>query len=421
MNVVLEKLSALNDKSLRLRQRSLPGIKGLFSVYKINIQDLKFNPYNDRLTMEIKGYERENKRSLGFDDVSQNFLFQALRNLHKQRNKQTWDDIVIKGLVRPVVVNSFGVVLDGNRRVAILREKIGEFEQNDKYKHLENIEVVVVESESETVSKREIQKWETSLQMDEDPKLEYDPINIYLKISRLVKDVSNEKDKYLEVAKQMGPRYKSNDIKNYYELYQNEMSNYLDYFKSSDNPLLLKGREDHFKTFRNGFNQKIKKNEFNSEINYEDSKEDYELAKKVLYALISIFFEGKAFRTVFPKKTKTFLSTKEGLNCLHKYLQDNEIFKWVMDQPSMKIFQEENMKSLKKFIKELNAKVREDNPNDDLKIIVEKLEKNSEKIYNFSTLNPNKVERSDLERLSKVKDKLIQLISNVEFKDDSID
>jgi hypothetical protein len=120
-------------------------------------------------------------------------------------------------------------------------------EQSNK---LKEINCIVI---PKTLNKNEISEYETKLQMAEDSKLEYDPINIYLKVNKLLKEkkeeILNQEARYKAVSQLMGStKYNKNIIKTFGETFD-VMEDYLTSIGKEKKYKELEHKEDQFKNF----------------------------------------------------------------------------------------------------------------------------------------------------------------------------
>ena len=310
----------------------LSNIKGEHSAWKVSLQELLFNPFNDRFAMEIQSWRKEHDKQLGFDEKSQNFLFEMLSS-NKARNKKTRDDIIENGVLKPIVIDLNGVVLDGNRRVSILKtimnnNKLIKSLGNKRADEFLKPEVVIIKKAME---EDEIRDYETTLQISEDEKVEYDPINIYLKIDRLFNssDHLNEDGKIKDVSRKMGANYKDSDIKKRIEVFS-VMKMYLKFLKRDGEFTFLRKKEDHFKqiqSFYNSYN--------NSSIKFEKgekmSREQFSKVRDILYGLTAAHVEGKQFREYIPsnkKSGKSALQSTKGIDEVYDSLYVKHLLKF---------------------------------------------------------------------------------------------
>ena len=225
------------------------GQQRTFSVYEVDLSLLNFNHLNGRILSLSKEYERENGKSLG--DLSlidrDNIIRHWIWDKNKARNEQTYQDLKIKGQLEPGVVTNDGLIVDGNRRFMLL-SRIKEEEGVDrKFKTVILDETYTPSGNTDT--DLDIKRLETSIQMGMDEKVDYDPIEKYLKVKDLMSH-KRSKMPIKEIAEMMNFR-KSNgdpdedrvkDLNNIALL----MDRYLKFFKMPDMYSTISEQEDLF-------------------------------------------------------------------------------------------------------------------------------------------------------------------------------
>lgn len=163
-----------------------PGTK--YNSYKIPIECIVFNHVNDRFASSRREYEANTGKSLIRDDIdSQKVIEDFIWKSNETRNNETLENLLKVKQEQPGVINREGLVLDGNRRAALILKIYtspeGTFKNIDKneFKHYEAIII------PEDLTDEEIHLIETNLQMNTDDKVEYNPIEKYLKVDSLYK------------------------------------------------------------------------------------------------------------------------------------------------------------------------------------------------------------------------------------------
>lgn len=205
-------------------------------VYKIPIEYLVYNKYNGRILSRIKSLETQNKKINIEDEKDFKIVQKLLFDSHPSRNRQTEKSIKSNGQEKPGIVTKDGVVIDGNRRFMFLNRLVKSVVINpEKFKFFEA--VILPVNLSDDV--KQIRQLETSYQMGEDKKLDYNPIEKYLKAQELKNSEVSEKD----ISSWMGET--ESVIKNYLETMKT-MDDYLDYLGYQGIYTQLDGREDWF-------------------------------------------------------------------------------------------------------------------------------------------------------------------------------
>jgi len=197
----------------KTRRQKLP-------VYEIDLDYLIYNPYNGRIASRVKSYEKLNKgESLNPedpDDVQKIELF--LDESSKRSNADTFISLRDQGQLKYGIVTKDGYIIDGNRRAMLLRKVANEKKEKPTY-----FLGVVLEEELDE-NPKEIMRLETTFQMGEDAKVDYDPIEKYLKCKDLIQYYPGDKG-IDEIAKMMGEKPPA--IKEYLSIME-RMDDYLD-------------------------------------------------------------------------------------------------------------------------------------------------------------------------------------------------
>ena len=154
-----------------------------YSVYKIKLNELRYNVQNDRIATWVSEYDSQNNGELP-DDVEElnNIIENFIVESNPQAIKKTQDDIDRNTQQEPAVVLNNGVLIDGNRRFTCLRRLAKE---NPKFGW---IEAIILPPETMD-DKKAIKVLELSIQHGKDSKVDYDPID---RLVGVYKDVIKE-------------------------------------------------------------------------------------------------------------------------------------------------------------------------------------------------------------------------------------
>lgn len=206
-------------------------------VYRIPIDYLIYNKYNGRILSRTKSLEVQNKKLDAENKDDSEKIEKMLYESHRSRNKKTQKSILGKGQEKPGIVTTDGVIVDGNRRFMFLNRIIKDSDKTDteKFKYFEAVILPVSLAENPDG----IRRLETTYQMGEDKKLDYNPIEKYLKTQELVLNGVSEED----IALWMGEDKK--DIEKYSQTMKT-MDDYLEYLEYEGVYTQLDGREDWF-------------------------------------------------------------------------------------------------------------------------------------------------------------------------------
>ena len=154
-------------------------------VYKINLDFLVYNPYNGRISSYVKTYEKEKGVQLDSSlpehlKVIEDFLAKS----NKSRNEKTEISIRNQGQMKYGIVTKDGFIIDGNRRASIINKICRKDGTAPGYF------LAVILDEKLNDNAAEIRKLETTYQLGEDDKVDYNPIEKYLKCKDLISDFS---------------------------------------------------------------------------------------------------------------------------------------------------------------------------------------------------------------------------------------
>jgi hypothetical protein len=180
----------------------LEGNRHELDVYQIPWEFLIFNVKNGRLAKEVLHYEHLNNQKLDPENKDDALVIRKM--LLRQDTAATdylKDDIRRVGQLEAGIITHDGIVINANRRFAVLQELYDE----DKLEKHRFMEVAVLPPH---VSPRDLWMIEAGLQLSRDPRLSYGPINGRLKL-REGKD-SNLSSAELALA--MGRGMKASDV-----------------------------------------------------------------------------------------------------------------------------------------------------------------------------------------------------------------
>jgi hypothetical protein len=148
-------------------------------VIDIPLDYLVYNKYNGRIKAITLSYEREFGEIEPIKDKDKIISF--LWNSAESRNKQTKESIENFGQNEPGIVTKDGIIIDGNRRASII-SKINEGIENEEDKI--KFKAIILPDELED-NRKDIIYLETVYQIGVDSKVDYDPIEKYLRCKEL--------------------------------------------------------------------------------------------------------------------------------------------------------------------------------------------------------------------------------------------
>ena len=177
VDVRIEQLKTLRESGKANQRMNLfyKGKPETFDVFKIDLDFLVFNRHNGRIESEMQTWQLEN--DIGERDYSPEIhkrISEFLWRSNVQRNRHTLEDLKVKQQLRPGIVSLDGVIIDGNRRAMLL----------GKIKPQRPFEAVILPDDYYSDEKA-IVRLETEFQIGEDSKLDYGPLEKYLKVKRL--------------------------------------------------------------------------------------------------------------------------------------------------------------------------------------------------------------------------------------------
>ena len=268
-------------------------------VYRIPLDYLVYNRLNGRISSRVKAFEREN-HTLNVEDPADISIIEGLLwGSNEARNDRTMKDLVANGQIRHGIVTANGVIIDGNRRASLLRRA---YRERSKHKGWSTNDVercrffnaIILPQNAED---RDIQQLETTYQMGEDDKLDYNPIEKYLKCRDLIK-VGFDVD---QIASMMGEKT-STPINTWLETLK-VMDDYLATLGYEEMYPMLDHYEDQFLSLQKGL-QDLRKHAAIASTDWEYTDTDVDDLQVIAFDYIRYGQEGKEFRRICkPSKT----------------------------------------------------------------------------------------------------------------------
>jgi len=247
-------------------------------VYKIPLKYLLYNKYNGRILSRTKSLESQKIKINPESEAGKKTIEKLLWDSKIDRNKRTKEDMEKYGQKKVGIITRDGIIIDGNRRAMILN-------RIEKFDYFKAVVLPVTLEENPT----EIEKLETSYQMGEDEKLDYNPIEKYLKSKNL-------KQKNIDtntIAAWMGQS--SSIVEGYLDVMK-IMDDYLDYLDYKDMYTQLDNREDLFISLTKWVNTFYGEKSTKAFDGYKDS--DVDDLKIIAFDYIRARYEGKNFRSI---------------------------------------------------------------------------------------------------------------------------
>lgn len=180
-------------------------------AFEIPLECLIFNKYNARIGTFVKTYEKQHGPINPETDDGKKLIADFLWRSKESRNKATLKDIEERGQLVIGIVTKDGVIIDGNRRCMLLERA-----QRNHF-------LAVILDDELKDNPREIRQLETVYQLGMDEKVDYNPIEKYLKC-RDLRDSDNFREE--QIAEMM--RETPGDIRKYLDTLE-LMDEYLEY------------------------------------------------------------------------------------------------------------------------------------------------------------------------------------------------
>lgn len=266
------------------------------SVYKIPLNLLVYNKYNGRILSRTKSLENQKNIIDAETDEGKLIIEKFLWNSKPKRNETTKKSLAKHGQEKVGIITKDGIIIDGNRRAMLL----------NKIEHIDTFKTVVLPVTLEE-NPDEIEKFETKYQLGEDRKLDYNPIEIYLKIQNLYKHLSGKsqfspddvhKPSIKKIYEWVGDYKNINSEKDieYTLSVIDTMDDYLDYLEYNGIYVALDEREEQFRGLTLWLDNLYGENSKKAFDNYKDNNVD-EL-KALCFDLIRIKFKNEKFRYI---------------------------------------------------------------------------------------------------------------------------
>ena len=261
-------------------------------VWRIPLDFLIYNKNNGRIGSDVLSYEKQNGELNAEKDDDRKIIEKFLYESKVDRNKITMDSLFKNGQQRYGIVTSDGTIVDGNRRAMLLnrlfhkRDELGyTYEQVERCKYF--LAIILPDDAEE----KDIQQLETIYQMGEDDKLDYNPIEKYLKCKELKRLGFSEED----IAGFMSE--KPGQIKEWLKILA-LMEEYLQEYGYDGIYTRLEKTEGPFVDLQNYLESYAKRgaNVRNMDWAYSDS--DISDLKLVCFDYIRARYEGKEFRDI---------------------------------------------------------------------------------------------------------------------------
>lgn len=316
-------------------------------VFQIPLNYLVYNKYNGRILSRTKSHENQRQVIDVETDEGKKLIEDLLWNSKEQKNKETLESLKKIGQEKVGIITQDGIVIDGNRRAMLL----------NKTEHIDYFKAVVLPVMYEG-NPLEIEKFETKYQLGEERKLDYNPIEIYLKIQSLYMQLSGKsfytpesvnKDALKKIYEWVG-NYKNinsvNDIE-FTLAVMNTMDEYLNWFDYNGIYTSLDEREEQFRGLTSwllSFYGEASKRAFDD---YRD--DDVDDLKTLCYDLIRLKYKNEKFRYVAQgQRQNHFFGNKE---IWQSFQKEHKIIKGYFDEPKIDF----NVKNLESHLNSIDS------------------------------------------------------------------
>ena len=174
------------------------GERKTFDAYEIPLDYLVYNKLNGRIGSIVKSFERQNHTLDPENEEDVRMIEKFLWDSKEEANKKTRKSLLEEHQQKYGIVTAEGIIIDGNRRASLLNSlrRDGSIAPNLK-QHCNYFIAIILPIDAD---RKEILRLETTYQMGEDAKVDYNPIEKYLKC----KDLSDEGFTRDEIASFMG-------------------------------------------------------------------------------------------------------------------------------------------------------------------------------------------------------------------------
>lgn len=290
------KLKELRENQLNQKMTGIPlrykGTTREEIVWRIPLDFLIYNKYNGRIGSEVLSYEKQNGELNAEIDSDCELIEKFLYDSKVDRNKATMDSLLKTGQQRYGIVTSDGIIVDGNRRAMLLNRLFNKREElGYTYQQVEHCQYFLAIILPDDAEEKDIQQLETIYQMGEDDKLDYNPIEKYLKCKELKRLGFSEED----IAGFMSE--KPSQIKEWLNILK-LMEEYLREYGYDGIYTRLEKTEGQFVDLEGYLDSYIKRGANVRNVDWDYTDSDISDLKRVCFDYIRARYEGKEFRDI---------------------------------------------------------------------------------------------------------------------------
>jgi len=255
-------------------------------AFMIPLDLLIYNKYNGRIGAQVKSYERVNKSLDPENKHDVEIIEKFLWDSKLDRNKKTRDGLLEEGQRLYGIVTNDGRIIDGNRRACLLKSIMADGKISyEKKSHCSKFLAIIL---PEDMEKKDIMMLETSIQMGEEEKVDYDPIEKYLKCKDLIDEGFTTKD----ISSFMKIEVKK--VEEYLDILR-LMNEYLEYCGYNGLYTMLSKTEDPFINLDKWMKSYTKRT---AKADWKYRAEDISELKMISFDYIRARYEGKEFRDI---------------------------------------------------------------------------------------------------------------------------
>lgn len=303
------------DEILKVVQNTDPVMTGIklpirpgdvFNVYRVPLEVLIYNHLNDRFASKSKEHEIETGEKINVDsqdklELIEKFIWES----NISSNQETIKDLAKNGQLKYGIITEDGRIIDGNRRASLIRKIFYSDSKEFPNVNKENFRYFLCVVLPGNITDDEMLVLETKIQMGEDDKVDYNPIEKYLKIEKLVKS-GKTYDEISSMISSVKNGKAANEMHNIYKL----MEKYLEYIGAPYHFSIIAKFEDHFIKL-NKTNEYFKNGTYDAD--WRPKETDFIEFEHVAFNYIRKGHEGKDFRNLMGGKSgqKGLFSNRE--------------------------------------------------------------------------------------------------------------
>lgn len=235
----------------------LKGKPDLLDVYRLPTELLVYNKRNGRFAAELAQKQEGLGRELDpLEDDDRQIIKALLLEEDEYATQLLRDNLAEVGQLQPGVITFDGIVINGNRRMAIFEDLLEE-KSNPKY------EFLIVARLPKNVDEKDVYRLEIGFQLSKPYRKDYGPINDLLKVKEGIEIGFTPK----QIANSMFGGFKESDIKEELERLK-LIEEYLEYIEKPKQYEEVKGWHEHFIDLQNAISTFKKKKISAKEIHY---------------------------------------------------------------------------------------------------------------------------------------------------------